>query len=150
VTRLDRQCGAGRPQRDLQPLSDPIRRRILGRLAHGPCSVSELGAPFPVSAPAISKHLNVLEQTGLIARWKEGRTYYCQLLSEPLLTAGDWIEQQRGFWEQQFNGLDEFLRGEDGTWTTQSPPEPVRPSGSGTNSKQPPKGSSRPGRDRTR
>jgi DNA-binding transcriptional ArsR family regulator len=131
-------------------LSDPIRRRILGRLAHGPCSVSELGAPFPVSAPAISKHLNVLEQTGLIARWKEGRTYYCQLLSEPLLTAGDWIEQQRGFWEQQFNGLDEFLRGEDGTWTTQSPPEPVRPSGSGTNSKQPPKGSSRPGRDRTR
>jgi DNA-binding transcriptional ArsR family regulator len=132
-------------------LSDPIRRQILGRLAHGPCSVSELGAPFPVSAPAISKHLNVLEQTGLIVRWKQGRTYYCQLLSEPLLTAGDWIEQQRRFWEQQFTGLDEFLRGEDGTWTTRSPSGPaVRPSGSGTSSKQPPKGSSRPGRDRTR
>ena len=64
-------------------LSDPIRRQILARLAHGPCSVSELGAPFPVSAPAISKHLNVLEHTGLIARWKQGRTYYCKLLNEP-------------------------------------------------------------------
>jgi len=131
-------------------LSDPIRRQILTRLARGSCSVSELGAPFPVSGPAISKHLNVLEQTGLIARWKQGRTYYCQLLNEPLLIAGDWIEQQRGFWEQQFVGLDEFLRREDGTWTTTSPPEPIRPSGSGTGSKQPPKGSSRPGRDRTR
>jgi len=131
-------------------LADPIRRGILARLTHGPCSVSELGEPFPVSAPAISKHLNVLEQTGLILRWKQGRTYYCKLLNEPLLLAADWIEQQRGFWEQQFKGLDEFLRGEDGTWTTRSPPQPRRPSGSGTGSKQPPKGSSRPGRGPTR
>jgi DNA-binding transcriptional ArsR family regulator len=112
--------------------------------------VSELGEPFPVSAPAISKHLNVLEQTGLILRWKQGRTYYCKLLNEPLMLAADWIEQQRGFSEQQFKGLDEFLRGEDGTWTTRSPPEPIQPSGSGTGSKQPRKGSSRHGQDRTR
>src|SRR5271168_5126190 len=116
-------------------LSDPTRRQMLARLTHGPCSVSELGAPFPVSAPAISKHLNVLEETGLIARWKQGRTNYCQLLSEPLRRAGDWIEQQRGFWEQQFDGLDEFLRREDGTWTTRSPQEPSPPSGFSTGSK---------------
>jgi DNA-binding transcriptional ArsR family regulator len=131
-------------------LSDPTRRQILTRLTHGPCSVSELGAPFPVSAPAISKHLNVLEQSGLIVRWKQGRIYYCQLLSGPLALAGDWIEQQRGFWEQQFNALDEFLRGEDGTWTGRLPLEPIRPSGSAGGSKRPPKESSRPGRDRTR
>jgi DNA-binding transcriptional ArsR family regulator len=131
-------------------LSDPIRRQILTRLTHGPCSVSELGAPFPVSAPAISKHLNVLEQTGLIVRWKQGRVYYCRLLNEPLVLAGDWIEQQRGFWEQQFNGLDEFLRGEDGTWTARLPLEPVQPSGSAGDSKRRRKGSSRPGRGRAR
>jgi len=131
-------------------LSDPTRRRILSRLTHGPCSVSELGAPFPVSAPAISKHLNVLEQSGLIDRWKKGRTYYCRLKTEPLRLAAGWIEQQRGFWEQQFNQLDEFLREEDGTWTTPLPPEPARPSGSGTASTQPRKEYSRPGRDRRR
>jgi DNA-binding transcriptional ArsR family regulator len=131
-------------------LSDPVRRRILNRLTHGPCSVSDLGAPFAISAPAISKHLNVLEQSGLIARWKQGRTYYCRLLDEPLILAADWIEQQRGFWERQFKGLDEFLRNEDGTWTKRIPPQATRSSGSGTASKQPPNGSSPPGRDRTR
>ena len=134
----------------LSALSDPIRRHILARLAHGSCSVSELGAPFPVSAPAISKHLNVLERTGLIARWRQGRTYYCKLLNEPLLDAGDWIDQQRGFREQRFNGLDEFLRGEDGTWTTMLPPEPAPHSDSGTGSKHSPKGSSRRGPDQKR
>jgi DNA-binding transcriptional ArsR family regulator len=125
-------------------LSDPIRRHIVARLTRGPCSVSELGAPFPVSAPAISKHLNVLEETGLIARWKQGRTHYCQLLGGPLRLAGDWIEQQRDFWEQQFNSLDEFLRGEDESWKKRLPQKPVSPSGSGTTSKRPPRGSSKP------
>jgi DNA-binding transcriptional ArsR family regulator len=87
-------------------LSDPIRQQILARLARGTCSVSELGAPFLVSAPAISKHLNVLEGCGLIVRWKQGRTHYCRLVSEPLQLASDWLEQQRSFWEQQFNRLD--------------------------------------------
>jgi DNA-binding transcriptional ArsR family regulator len=95
----------------LSALWDPIRRHILARLAHGSCSVSERCAPFPVSAPAMTKHLNVLERTGLIARWKQGPTSYCKLLNEPLLDAGDWIDQQRGYREQRFNGLDEFLRG---------------------------------------
>jgi DNA-binding transcriptional ArsR family regulator len=131
-------------------LSDRTRLQILARLAHGPCSVTEVGAPFPISAPAISKHLNVLEESGLIARWKQGRTHYCRLLDEPLRHAADWIEQQRGFWRQQFNGLEDFLRKEDGTWTTSLPREPTPASGSGTGSKRPQEGSSKPGRGRNR
>ncbi|MGP0002078.1 MAG: ArsR/SmtB family transcription factor [Acetobacteraceae bacterium] len=125
-------------------LSDPTRRRMVARLTLGSCSVTELSEPFAVSAPAISKHLNVLEQTGLIARSKQGRTHYCRLLPEPLQRAGSWIDQQRSFWERQFDNLDGFLRGEDGTWT-RSPPKPAPPSGSAASSQRPPKGSSKPG-----
>ena len=62
-------------------LSDPIRRGIVERLAQGPCSVTQLGAPYDVSAPAISKHLGVLERCGLIVRWKVGRVHYCRLVA---------------------------------------------------------------------
>jgi DNA-binding transcriptional ArsR family regulator len=96
-------------------LSDPIRRGMLTRLTRGSCSVSELGAPYPVSAPAISKHLRVLETAGLIDRWKSGRVHYCRLLANPLRHAGDWIDEQQRFWEQQFDALDDFLRRKGGT-----------------------------------
>jgi DNA-binding transcriptional ArsR family regulator len=82
-------------------LSDPIRRGIIGQLQHGPCSVTQLGAPFAVSAPAISRHLAVLERCGLIVRWKTGRVHYCRLIADPLAQAGAWIEQHRAFWERQ-------------------------------------------------
>lgn len=94
-------------------LSDPIRRAILARLGRGECSVTKLGEPFTVSAPAISKHLRVLETAGLIARRKDGRVHYCRLRAEPLDKAGDWIQGQRRFWEQQFNALGAFLEEED-------------------------------------
>jgi DNA-binding transcriptional ArsR family regulator len=94
-------------------LSDPIRREIVARLTEGPCSVSELGAPFPVSAPAISKHLAVLERCGLIARWKDGRVHYCRLIADPLEQAGVWIEQHRTFWERQLDALAEYLNREE-------------------------------------
>jgi DNA-binding transcriptional ArsR family regulator len=90
-------------------LSDPIRRAIVAELAHGPRSVSELGAPFPVSAPAISKHLAVLERAGLIVRWKEGRVRYCRLVADPLVRAGAWIEQHKVFWERQLVALADYL-----------------------------------------
>jgi DNA-binding transcriptional ArsR family regulator len=92
-------------------LSDPIRRDIIARLTLGPCSVSRLGAPFPVSAPAISKHLAVLERCGLIVRWKVGRVHHCRLVADPLEQAGVWIEQHRTFWERQFEALAEYLDG---------------------------------------
>jgi DNA-binding transcriptional ArsR family regulator len=94
-------------------LSDPIRRDIIARLTLGPCSVSRLGAPFPVSAPAISKHLAVLERCGLIVRWKVGRVHHCRLVADPLEQAGVWIEQHRTFWERQFEALAEYLDKEE-------------------------------------
>jgi DNA-binding transcriptional ArsR family regulator len=94
-------------------LSDPIRRAILARLARGECSVTTLAEPFFVSAPAISKHLRVLEQSGLIARRKDGRVHLCRLRADALHRASAWIHQQRAFWEQQFNALAKFLDEED-------------------------------------
>ena len=90
-------------------LADPTRRGIVTRLAEGPCSVTELGAPFAISAPAISKHLSVLERAGLIARWKTGRVHYCRLLVDPLGRAGQWIEEHLVFWERQFDALEGYL-----------------------------------------
>ena len=94
-------------------LSDPIRRAIVARLSRGECSVTTLATPFDVSAPAISKHLRVLEQACLIERRKIGRVRYCRLRLDPLEHAGNWIDQQRAFWEQQFGALDRYLRDED-------------------------------------
>jgi uncharacterized protein YndB with AHSA1/START domain/DNA-binding transcriptional ArsR family regulator len=90
-------------------LSDPIRRGIVTRLANGPCSVTQLGAPFGVSAPAISKHLAVLERCGLITRWKVGRVHYCRLVADSLSEAGAWIAHHRNFWEARFDALGEYL-----------------------------------------
>jgi len=90
-------------------LSDPIRRGIVAQLTQGPASVTRLGAPFDVSAPAISKHLGVLERCGLIARWKSGRVHYCRLLGDPLAHAGDWIDRHREFWANQLDALEEYL-----------------------------------------
>jgi DNA-binding transcriptional ArsR family regulator len=90
-------------------LSDPIRRTMLTRLARGECSVTALGEPFDVSPPAISKHLRVLETSGLITRRKTGRVHYCRLRVDALHRAGDWIEKQKAFWEQQFDALAKYL-----------------------------------------
>lgn len=110
LDRLDAVFGA---------LSDPTRRAILARLVRGECSVTTLGSPFAVSAPAISKHLRVLEGSGLITRHKTGRVHYCRLRADPLREAGDWIEQQRAFWEQQFEALANYLDKEQGVCSKQ-------------------------------
>ena len=94
-------------------LSDPIRRGIVARLTQGPGSVSELGAPFDVSAPAISRHLAVLERCGLIERWKTGRVHYCRLRADPLVQASEWIERHRTFWQRQLDSLAEYLDREE-------------------------------------
>jgi DNA-binding transcriptional ArsR family regulator len=102
-------------------LADPTRRAIVARLTEGPCSVSELGTPFAMSAPAISKHLAVLERAGLIQRWKTGRVHYCRLITDPLDRAGVWIEQHREFWERRLDALEEYLDREAET-CNQPPP----------------------------
>ena len=90
-------------------LSDATRRGILRRLARGECTVTTLAEPFAVSPPAISKHLRVLKASGLIKRRKVGRVHYCRLRLDALRHAGDWIQQQTVFWEQQFDALANYL-----------------------------------------
>jgi DNA-binding transcriptional ArsR family regulator len=83
-------------------LADATRRGILACLARGEASVSDLGAPYHISLPAVSKHLRVLERAKLIARSKHGRINRCRLLAEPMKEAAEWIERYRQFWEEQY------------------------------------------------
>ena len=90
-------------------LADPTRRAILARLADGDATVGELAEPFEMSLPAVSRHLKVLTQAGLIERSTEAQWRRCALRGEGLRAAADWIEFYRRFWEQQFDRLDAFL-----------------------------------------
>ena len=78
-------------------LADPTRRAILARLTAGEASVTELAEPFPISLPAVSKHLKVLEQAGLIARGREAQWRPCRLEADPLREVADWVEGYRRF-----------------------------------------------------
>ena len=91
-------------------LADPTRRAILGRLASGEASVTELASPFEMSMPAISKHLKVLEHAGLIARGREAQWRPCRLQAGPLQDVAGWVEHYRRFWEESFDRLDVYLR----------------------------------------
>src|SRR5437899_12246302 len=93
----------------LSALADPTRRAILARLALGEATVTELAEPFPMSLPAVSKHLKVLQRAGLIARGREAQWRPCRLEAAPLKDAADWIEHYRRFWEESFDRLDEYL-----------------------------------------
>lgn len=90
-------------------LSDSTRRAILARLSYGEASVTELAKPFNISLPAVSKHLRVLEQAGLLVREKEGRVHRCRLVAEPLKDAAHWIAHYQQFWEGQFDALADYL-----------------------------------------
>jgi DNA-binding transcriptional ArsR family regulator len=90
-------------------LADPTRRAILARLADGDATVSELAAPFPISLPAVSRHLKVLETAGLIARSREAQWRSSSLRPEPLREATDWMEHYRRFWDANFDRLDVHL-----------------------------------------
>lgn len=90
-------------------LADPTRRAILSRLSTGEASVKELARPFNISGPAITKHLRVLEQAGLISRSRQAQWRPCRLEGAPLREASEWLERYRRFWEQSFDRLDEYL-----------------------------------------
>jgi DNA-binding transcriptional ArsR family regulator len=91
-------------------LADPTRRAILARLASGAATVTELAEPFDMSMPAISRHLKVLENAGLIERSREAQWRPCQLSAGPLKEAVEWLEHYRPFWEESFDRLREYLR----------------------------------------
>jgi DNA-binding transcriptional ArsR family regulator len=91
-------------------LADPTRRAILARLAEGPATVGELSAPFPVSGPAISRHLKVLERAGLIERGREAQWRPCTLDAAPLKQVAEWADGYRRFWDASYARLDVYLR----------------------------------------
>lgn len=90
-------------------LADPTRRAILARLAQGEASVTELARPFRISQPAISKHLRVLENAGLITRGRDGQRRPCRLDARRLAEADEWLESYRQNWEANHQQLDALL-----------------------------------------
>jgi DNA-binding transcriptional ArsR family regulator len=99
-SELDRAFGA---------LADPTRRAILARLRDGQAGVLEVAAPFDMSQPAITKHLNVLEGAGLISRHRRARNRMCRLEPERLKQLSDWVGSYREFWEASFERLDTYI-----------------------------------------
>jgi DNA-binding transcriptional ArsR family regulator len=93
-------------------LADPIRRAILTRLAEGEATVGELAEPFPVSLPAISRHLKVLERAGLIARDREAQWRPSRIQAEPLDDAVDWLQSRKRTWDGRMDRLEAHLRTE--------------------------------------
>jgi len=90
-------------------LADPTRRAILARLASGEASVTELAKPFAMSQPAISRHLRVLEEAGLISRGRDAQRRPRRLDAKPLAEAAGWLGGYRKFWEESFERLDTLL-----------------------------------------
>jgi DNA-binding transcriptional ArsR family regulator len=97
---LDRTYGA---------LSHSVRRQLLGALRVGPATVSDLAEPFDVSLAAVSKHLGVLEEAGLVSRAQAGRTRIVTLEPRPLADARGWIDAYRTFWEERLDALEAHL-----------------------------------------
>ena len=91
-------------------LADPTRRAILSRLALGETTVAELAKPFRISAPAISRHLKVLERAGLIARGREAQWRPCRIEPDALRDVDAWLEAYRGLWEERLDRLDGYLQ----------------------------------------
>jgi DNA-binding transcriptional ArsR family regulator len=127
--------------RTFAALADPTRRALLARLDEEEgLSISELARPFPVSLPAIMKHLDVLSDAGLIERTKSGRTVTCQLKAAPMEQAMNWLARYERYWTEQLDRLAAFL--EEESW----PASPASPSSGASKRRR--RSSSRPGRSR--
>src|SRR6185312_11308143 len=114
--------------RTFSALADPTRRAILARLVEQDGrSVSELAAPFGVTLPAILKHLGVLEEAGLIARAKTGRTVSCRLTAKRMEDAVQWLGKYQRFWTRQLDRLAAFVEEEE--CPPSQRPSPASPSG---------------------
>jgi len=94
----------------LAALADPTRRAILSRLALGETSVAELGKPFDITAPAVTKHLKVLQRAGLITQTRQAQYRPCRINPKPLKEVSVWIEAYRKLWEQRLDRLEDYLQ----------------------------------------
>ncbi|HVU42779.1 MAG TPA: metalloregulator ArsR/SmtB family transcription factor [Xanthobacteraceae bacterium] len=93
----------------LSALADPTRRAILERLAEGEATVNEIAAPFDISLPAVSKHLKVLENAGLISRTRDAQWRPCKLETAQLKNLDNWLEYYRRFWTGSFDKMDAYI-----------------------------------------
>ena len=100
-------------------IADPTRRAILTRLTKGDANVAEIAAPFQVSQPAISRHLKVLEEAGLISRIRRATAHLSHLEAEPLREATAWLMDYRRFWEESHERLDALLADLQGEQTSE-------------------------------
>jgi DNA-binding transcriptional ArsR family regulator len=130
--------------RTFAALSDPTRRALVMRLAEEPdISVSALAAPFPVSLPAIMKHLDVLADAGLVARSKTGRVVACRLDAEPMRDAFEWLNRYQMFWSERLDRLAAFLEEEQSfsqketTWPPKPPQNRASPSNAASTRRRP-------------
>jgi DNA-binding transcriptional ArsR family regulator len=90
-------------------LADPTRRAMLRRLATGPAKIGDLAEPFPISLAAVSKHVKVLEEAGLISKQAEGRAHICRIEPNALRDAGEWLDFYERFWTEQFDTLEALI-----------------------------------------
>ncbi len=95
--------------RTFAALSDTTRRAIVAHLAGGEAPLSDLAAPFDMSLTAVSKHVRVLSDAGLVSVSKRGRSRYCQLKAAPMKDAADWLDDYRSFWEERLEALGRYL-----------------------------------------
>ena len=90
-------------------LSDPTRRAVVSRLAEGEVPVSVLAEPFDMALPSFAQHLKVLEDCGLIASEKRGRSRWCWLMKSRFDEAADWMQAERRSWSDRLNRLEDYL-----------------------------------------
>jgi DNA-binding transcriptional ArsR family regulator len=91
-------------------LADPTRRAILARLAEGEATVGELGKPFSITPPAVTKHLRVLREAGLVTQGRKAQFRPCRIDPRPLRDVSVWVEAYRKLWDQRLDRLEDYLR----------------------------------------
>jgi DNA-binding transcriptional ArsR family regulator len=92
-----------------QAIADPTRREILGLLVHEKQNVNRIAERFSISRPAISKHMKILQECGLVVVKQQGRERYCEAKLNKLAEVHEWVAQYRTFWENKLDALDKFL-----------------------------------------
>lgn len=92
-----------------QAIADPVRREIIGMLAHQTLNLNSVAENFEISRPAISKHIKILTECGLVSIQKQGRERYCKIQPNQLNEVADWVEQFRQLWESRLDSFEEYL-----------------------------------------
>ena len=92
-----------------QAIADPVRRDIIDLVAKQPLNVNTIAHSFDISRPAISKHVKILQECGILKIEKRGRERYCQIQPESLFQVASWVDQYRSLWEQKLDNLETYL-----------------------------------------